>query len=128
MIKIYCLVYDKYRKLKNPKVLYVPKKKLGFPIVCSKCDHKYSIPIGIPSSVVGLRICVISAGIKKYKSINHKKKKKHDKRVLLVKNKLGDIQGILRGVRSKFPIFDPFSLLFIHVRFTCTASLNVHLL
>ena len=76
MMKIYCLVYDKYRKLKNPKVLHVPKKKkLGFPIVCSKCDHKYSIPIGIPSSVVGLRICVISAGIKKYKSINQKRKK-----------------------------------------------------
>ena len=28
MIKIYCLVYDKYGKLKNPKVLYVPKKKI----------------------------------------------------------------------------------------------------
>ena len=115
-------------KLKTLKYYMFLKKKLGFPIVCSKCDHKYSIPIGIPSSVVGLRICVISAGIKKYKSINHKKKKKHDKRVLLVKNKLGDIQGILRGVPSKFPIFDPFPLLFIHVCFTCTASLNIHLL
>ena len=38
------------------------------------------------SSPVGLKICAITAGIKKYKSI--KKKKKHDKTVLLAKSKL----------------------------------------
>ena len=31
------------------------------------------IPIGITSSVIGLKICVITAGIKKYKSIIKKK-------------------------------------------------------
>ena len=45
--------------LKTLKYYMFLKKKLGFPIVCSKCDHKYSIPLGIPSSLVGLRICVI---------------------------------------------------------------------
>ena len=33
------------------------------------------IPIGITSSVIGLKICLITAGIKKYKSIIKKKKK-----------------------------------------------------
>ena len=36
------------------------------------------IPTGIMSSAVGLKICAITAGIKKYKSIIKKKKKKHD--------------------------------------------------
>ena len=36
------------------------------------------ISIGITSSSKGLKICAITAGIKKYKSIN--KKKKHDKK------------------------------------------------
>ena len=42
------------------------------------------IPIGIATSAVGLKICVITAEIKKYKSIIKKKKKKLDKIVLLV--------------------------------------------
>ena len=50
------------------------------------------IPIGITSSAVGLKICVITAGIKKNKSIMKKKKKKHDKVVLLAKYKLNSIE------------------------------------
>ena len=42
------------------------------------------IPIGITSSVIGLKLCAIAAGIKKYKSIIKKNKKKHDKTVFLV--------------------------------------------
>ena len=38
-----------------------------------------SIPVGIASSGAGLKICVITAGIKKYKSTIKKKKKKHEK-------------------------------------------------
>ena len=37
------------------------------------------IPIGIMSSKIGLRIYIITVGIKKCKSIIKKKKKKHDK-------------------------------------------------
>ena len=44
------------------------------------------ILIGITSSANGLKICAITAGIKKYESIINKKK--HDKIVLLVKSKL----------------------------------------
>ena len=35
------------------------------------------IPIGITSSAIGLKICAIAAGIKKYKSIIKEKEKKH---------------------------------------------------
>ena len=50
------------------------------------------IHIGITSSEIELKICVITAGIKKYKSIIKKKKKKHDKIVLLAKSKLNRIE------------------------------------
>ena len=50
-----------------------------------------AIPIDITSSAVGLKICTITAGIKKYKSVIKKKNKKHDKIVLLGKDKLNTI-------------------------------------
>ena len=50
------------------------------------------ILIGITSSAIGLKICAITAGIKKYKSIIKKKKEKHDKLVLLAKSKLNSIE------------------------------------
>ena len=34
------------------------------------------IPIGITSTAIGLKICTVTAGIKKYKTIIKKKKKK----------------------------------------------------
>ena len=49
------------------------------------------IPIGLISSAVGLKIFSMTAGIKKYKSIVKKKKKKHNKIVLLAKSKLNSI-------------------------------------
>ena len=52
------------------------------------------IPIGITSSAIGLNICPITAGIKKYKSIIKKKNGKHDKTVLLAKSKLNSIEHI----------------------------------
>ena len=42
-----------------------------------------AIPVGITSSAVGIKICAITAGMEKYKSIIKKKKKKLDKAVLL---------------------------------------------
>ena len=42
------------------------------------------IPLEITSSAIGSKICAITAGIKKYKSII--KKKKHNKIVLLAKS------------------------------------------
>ena len=49
------------------------------------------IPIGITISTMRLKICAIAAGIKKYNAIIKKKKKKHDKIVLLATSKLNRI-------------------------------------
>ena len=53
------------------------------------------IPIGIMSSAVGLKVCVIMAGVKKYKLIIKKKKKKHYKIVFLAKSKLNSIKVLI---------------------------------
>ena len=51
----------------------------------------FGIPIGIGSSTIRLKICLITAGIKKYKSMIQKKRKKHYKTILLAKSKLNNI-------------------------------------
>ena len=53
------------------------------------------IPIGITSSAKGLKICVITAGVKKYKSIIEKKTKKHDKILSLAKSKLNNVEVLI---------------------------------
>ena len=52
------------------------------------------IPIGITRSAVGSKICVVTAGVKKYKSIIKKKQKKHYKIMFLAKAKL-NIKDVL---------------------------------
>ena len=51
--------------------------------------------IGITSSAIGLKIWAITARIKNCKSIIKKKKKKHDKIVLLAKSKLNSIEVLI---------------------------------
>ena len=51
--------------------------------------------MGITSSVIGLKKFTITARIKNYKRIIKKKKKKHDKIVLLAKNKLYRIEVLI---------------------------------
>ena len=58
----------------------------------SAFDSLVCVPVGITSSSVGIKICAITAGIKKYKSITKKKKKKLDKIVLLGKGNLNAIE------------------------------------
>ena len=53
------------------------------------------ICIGITSSAKGLKICAIAAGIKKYKPIIKKKRKKYDKMVFLAKSKLNKIEVLI---------------------------------
>ena len=56
-------------------------------ICCNFCFASVvGTPVGITSSAVGIKICAITAAIKKYKSIITKKKRKHDKIVLLAKS------------------------------------------
>ena len=54
-----------------------------------------AVPLGIKSFAVALRSIAITSGIKKYGSIIKKKKKKHDKIVLLGKAKLDTIEGLI---------------------------------
>ena len=56
------------------------------------------IPIGITSSAIVLKICAITAGINKYKSIIEKRKKRHDKIVLLAKSKLNRLEVLISKV------------------------------
>ena len=50
------------------------------------------IPIGITSSAATITRCVITVGIKTHKSIIKKKRRNHDKIVLLGKTKSTDIE------------------------------------
>ena len=52
-------------------------------------------PMRITSFDIGLKIYGIAARIKKYKSTYKKKKKKHDKIVLLEKSKLNSIEVLI---------------------------------
>ena len=60
-------------------------------ILISAFASLLGIPIGIKSST----ICGRAAGIKKYKSIINKTKKKHDKIVLLAKSKLTNTEVLI---------------------------------
>ena len=53
------------------------------------------IPVGITSYGIVLKVCIITGGIEKYKSIIKKKKKKHDKIVLLVISKFNNIEVLI---------------------------------
>ena len=45
----------------------------------SKFTSLVGVPVSITSSEIGIKICGITAGIEKYKSITRKKNKKHNK-------------------------------------------------
>ena len=53
------------------------------------------VPRGIKISAIGLKICAITAAIKKYKSTLNKKKKMHDQIVFLAKSKLNRIEVVI---------------------------------
>ena len=57
-----------------------------------------SIPIEITSYAIGLKIWAIAAGIKKFRSIIKKEKKKHNKIVLSGKYKLNSIEVLISKV------------------------------
>ena len=53
------------------------------------------VRVGISNSAVGMKICTIAVGIKNFKSVIRKKKKKHNRIVLLGKSKLDTIEVLL---------------------------------
>ena len=56
------------------------------------------VPVGITSSAVEIKICEITGRIKKYNLLIRKKKKKHDKIVLLWIDKLINIEILISKV------------------------------
>ena len=62
---------------------------------CVSFGSLVCVPVGITSSAVGLNICAITAGTKKYNSIIKKKKKNHDKILVLAKDKLNTIEVLI---------------------------------
>ena len=59
--------------------------------------------------VIGIKICAVTVGIKKYKPIIKKKKKKHDKIVLLGKDKLNTIEVLIsKAVMEAYISHDQF--------------------
>ena len=65
--------------------------------------------MGITSSAVEIKTCAITAGIKRYKSIIKKKKKKHDKIVLLGKDKLNTIEVLIsKGLIDSYISHDEY--------------------
>ena len=68
------------------------------------CFSLAGIPIGIVNSAIELKICLITAGIKKYKSIIRKEKKEHDKIVLLAKSKRKSVEVLIIKICYIFSI------------------------
>ena len=67
-----------------------------FLILASTFASLIGIPIEIASSTVTLKTCAIITGIKKYKPMIKKKKKKHDKIVFLAKSKSNSIEAYIK--------------------------------
>ena len=61
----------------------------------SALDLFICVPGGITSSAIGIKICGITAETKKYRSVIKKNKKKHDKIVLLGKDKLNTVEILI---------------------------------
>ena len=55
----------------------------------------FPVLIGIMSSTIELKICLVAAFIKKYKSVIKKKKNKHDKVVFSATSKLNLIEVLI---------------------------------
>ena len=72
------------------------------------------VPVDTASSTVGINICAITAGIKKYKSIIKKKRRKHDKILLLGKDKLDTIDGFNRRVYCSHDFFSVNNVLRVY--------------
>ena len=53
------------------------------------------IPVSITNSAKAIKICVVISGIKRYKSIIEKKKKKYDTTELLAKTRLSTIEFLI---------------------------------
>ena len=95
------LMSEKYKKtckyLNYVENLLILASTIAGCVSISTFASSVCVPVGITHSAIKIKICAISAGIKKYKSII-KKKKKHDKIVLLGKDKLDTTEVLISMV------------------------------
>ena len=81
--------------MKRTKRAFVPSVS-GY-VSISAFASIIGVPKFIVSSAVGLRICAITAAVKKYQSIVKEKRKMHNKIVLLIKTKLNTMKALIRS-------------------------------
>ena len=93
------LMSEKYKKackyLNYVKQLVVLLSTVAGCVSVSVFPSLIPLPVFVTSSAVAVKICAINAGIKNYKSIIKKKKKKHDKIVLVAKDKLNTVEVLI---------------------------------
>ena len=101
-IKHNSLMREKYKK--TCKYLNYVENLLLLSLTITACVSTSAfasivcVPLFFTSSSIGIKICAITAEIKKYTSIIKKKKKKHDKIVLLGKDKLNTIEVLISKI------------------------------
>ena len=84
--------YKKTKYLNHVEYLLILSSKITDCVSVSAFALLVCVPVSIMSSAVKIKICAITARIKKIKSIIKKKMKKHDKIVFLGKDKLNTIK------------------------------------
>ena len=84
--------YKKIKYLNHVEYLLILSSKITDCVSISAFALLVCVPVSIMSSAVKIKICAITARIKKIKSIIKKKMKKHDKIVFLGKDKLNTIK------------------------------------
>ena len=95
-IKYNDLLSEKYKKtckyLRYAEHLLLIASIVAGCVSISEFASLVCVPADITCSTIGIKICAITAGIKKHKSIIKQKKKKYDKMLLLGKDKLNTIK------------------------------------
>ena len=93
------LMSEKYKKTCNYLIygehLFILASTITSCVSISAFASLVCVPFGITSSALGIKLYAITAGIKKYKSIIKKKKKKRDKIVLLGNDLLNAIEVLI---------------------------------
>ena len=80
-----------FRTLNQTDHLFILVSTVTGCVSVSPCTSLVSIPVGTANSATTMRVCTITAGIKK--TIINKEKKKHDETVLLAKTKLNTVKA-----------------------------------
>ena len=84
-------IYKKTQKYLNVEQLLILASAITGCVSISSFSTLGHVPVFITTSAIWIKICVIAAGIKNYKSIIKNKKKNHDNIVFLGKNKLKEM-------------------------------------